>query len=89
MVYLESSQNILAKQLTGFFVGWPQSPSEERLLELLHKSDYIVFAFDEKSDKVVGFVTAISDRILSAYIPLLEVLSNYQRRGIGTEYTVN
>ena len=85
MVYLESSQNILAKQLTGFFVGWPQSPSEERLLELLQNSSYVVLAFDEKSDKVVGSVTAISDGILLGYIPLLEVLPEYQRRGIGTE----
>jgi ribosomal protein S18 acetylase RimI-like enzyme len=34
---------------------------------------------------VVGFVTAISDGVLSAYIPLLEVLPEYQGRGIGAE----
>jgi ribosomal protein S18 acetylase RimI-like enzyme len=34
---------------------------------------------------VVGFVTAISDGVCSAYIPLLEVLPIYQGRGIGSE----
>ena len=34
---------------------------------------------------VAGFVTAISDGVLAAYIPLLEVLPAYQRRGIGAE----
>ena len=85
MVYLESPQNLSAEQVTGFFAPWPESPSEEGLLELLQNSSYVVLAFDEKSDKVVGFVTAISDGVLSAYIPLLEVLPEYQGRGIGTE----
>ncbi|MBW2621322.1 MAG: GNAT family N-acetyltransferase [Deltaproteobacteria bacterium] len=36
-------------------------------------------------EKVMGFVTAISDGILSACIPLLEVLPEYQSQGIGLE----
>lgn len=32
---------------------------------------------------VAGFITAISDEVLSAYIPFLEVLPEYQRQGIG------
>ena len=36
-------------------------------------------------DAVVGFVTAISDGVVSAFIPLLEVLPEYQHRRIGTE----
>ena len=35
--------------------------------------------------RVVGFVTAISDGVLSAFIPLLEVLPDHQRQGIGSE----
>lgn len=34
-------------------------------------------------ERLVGFINAISDQILSAYIPLLEVLPEYQGRGIG------
>ena len=36
-------------------------------------------------DAVVGFVTAASDGVLSAFIPLLEVLPAYRDRGIGAE----
>jgi ribosomal protein S18 acetylase RimI-like enzyme len=40
---------------------------------------------DVVADRVVGFITAISDGVLAAYIPLLEVLPDYRGRGIGTE----
>ena len=40
---------------------------------------------DAAVDRVVGFITAISDGVLAAYIPLLEVLPDYRGRGIGTE----
>jgi ribosomal protein S18 acetylase RimI-like enzyme len=42
-----------------------------------------VLALD--GEQIVGFVTAISDGVLSAYVPLLEVLPGYQGRGIGAE----
>ena len=83
--YLESPYTLRPDQLTGFFVGWPQSPSEERLLELLRNSSHVVLAFDEEVDRVVGFATAISDGVLCAYVPLLEVLPEYRGRGIGTD----
>jgi len=37
------------------------------------------------SGKATGFINAISDGVLSAYIPLLEVLPAYKNRGIGSE----
>jgi ribosomal protein S18 acetylase RimI-like enzyme len=70
-------------QLEGFFVGWPTPPSPERHLEILRGSSHVVLARD--GGRVVGFITAISDGVISAYIPLLEVLPQYQGRGIGTE----
>ena len=81
--YRESVVGLTADSLRGFFVGWPQPPSSERLLELLRSSTYAVVAVD--GERVVGFVTAISDGVLSAYVPLLEVLPDYQGRGIGSE----
>ena len=33
----------------------------------------------------MGFATAVSDGVLSAFIPLLEVLPAYQGQGIGKE----
>ena len=36
-------------------------------------------------ETVVGFVTAISDGVVCAFLPLLEVLPNYRSQGIGQE----
>ena len=33
----------------------------------------------------MGFINAVSDDTLAAYIPLLEVLPHYQGRGIGSQ----
>ena len=69
----------------GFFVDWTSKPSPQVHLNILHGSSHVVVAIDEESDQVVGFVTAIGDGVLSAYVPLLEVLPEYQNRGIGSE----
>lgn len=83
--YIDSAEHITARQLAGFFVGWPNPPSPEIHLELLVNGDHIVLAVDDATHSVVGFITAISDGILAAYIPLLEVLPAYQGQGIGSE----
>lgn len=81
--YVNYIDGIELHNISGFFVGWPNPPSPQKHLELLKNSDYIWLAVD--NERVVGFVTAISDNVLSAYIPLLEVLPGYQGLGIGTE----
>jgi ribosomal protein S18 acetylase RimI-like enzyme len=81
--YAESVEGVAARELEGFFVGWPQPPSPERHLDLLRGSDHVVLARED--GRVVGFVTAVSDGVLSAYVPLLEVLPTHQGRGIGSE----
>lgn len=86
--YRETAAGVAAAQLRGFFVGWPNPPSPETHLRLLVGSDHVVLALDGDNDgtgDVVGFATAISDGVLSAYVPLLEVLPAYQGRGIGSE----
>ncbi|HUV04108.1 MAG TPA: GNAT family N-acetyltransferase [Armatimonadota bacterium] len=85
--YTDSLIGITADNLQGFFVGWPNPLSPETHLKLLEGSDHIVLAVDDETGDVVGFVTAITDGVLSAYIPLLEVLPGYQGRGIGKELT--
>ena len=45
----------------------------------------VVLAIDEEAGQVVGFVNALSDGVLSAFIPLLEVLPEYQGRSVGSE----
>ena len=83
MIYKTTIENIKAEQLHGFFVDWPNPPSPKTHLKLLQNSSKVVIAIDPSTDKVVGFITAISDGVLSAYIPLLEVLPEYQGQGIG------
>lgn len=81
--YLNSAAGIGASDLRGFFVGWPNPPSPAVHLKLLKNSDLVELAVDGRSGRVVGFVTAITDKVLCAYIPFLEVLPEYQGRGIG------
>jgi hypothetical protein len=76
--YTDSVAGITADKLQGFFVGWPNPPSPETHLKLLANSNYIVLAVDDETGNIVGFITAISDGVLSAYIPFLEVLPAYQ-----------
>ena len=85
IIFLESISEISSNQLEGFFVGWPNPPSSEILLKILRNSLHCVIAFDTRTKRVIGFVNCISDCILSAYIPLVEVLPEYQHQGIGTE----
>jgi GNAT superfamily N-acetyltransferase len=81
--YTDSLDGVEAAHLEGFFAGWPHPPSPERHLDLLRGSAAVVLARD--GERVVGFVTAISDGVLSAFIPLLEVLPEHQGHGIGSE----
>jgi ribosomal protein S18 acetylase RimI-like enzyme len=67
--------------LTGFFVGWPNPPSNETFKKILLGSYKSIIA--HKDEKLIGFITSISDGVLSAYIPLLEVLPDYQGMGVG------
>ena len=81
--YRPSAAGVTADQLEGFFDGWPNPPTTTKHLAILQGSDHVVLAVD--GARVVGFITAISDGVLSAYIPLLEVLPNYRQQGIGSE----
>lgn len=85
IVYSHSLDDVTPEKLSGFFVGWPSKPSPRTHLELLRNSHEAVLALDDSTGRVVGFISAISDDVLSAYIPLLEVLPDYQGRGIGRE----
>jgi ribosomal protein S18 acetylase RimI-like enzyme len=83
--YLTDLDGVTAAQLGGFFDGWPNPPTPETHLRILRGSTAVVLAVDAETGCVVGFVTALSDGVLSAYLPLLEVLPAYRRRGIGGE----
>ena len=83
MKYIDSINEISSEQLHGFFVGWKSPLTPERHYELLRGSTHFIVALDD--GKAVGFITALSDGVHSSFIPLLEVLPDYQKRGIGSE----
>ena len=83
--YTDSLTGITPAMLEGFFEGWPGPPSSEVHLQILRSSYLIVMAIDGEAGRVVGFINAISDGVLCAYIPLLEVLPTYRNKGIGRE----
>jgi ribosomal protein S18 acetylase RimI-like enzyme len=82
ITYTDSLEHITAEQLQGFFVGWTHPPSPETHLRLLHGSYKICLALND--EQVVGFINAISDGVMTAFIPNLEVLPDYQGQGIGS-----
>jgi ribosomal protein S18 acetylase RimI-like enzyme len=83
--YTDSLEGIEPGHLDGFFAGWPNPPTADTHLRLLRGSYRVWLAQDEAAGQVVGFVQAVSDGVLTAFIPLLEVLPSYQHQGIASE----
>jgi GNAT superfamily N-acetyltransferase len=83
--YTDDMTSIEEKMLSGFFVGWPRRPSPAQHLAVLRGSYRAVVAIDSAAGHVAGFVNMISDGVLTAFIPWLEVLPPYQSQGVGTE----
>ena len=83
LTYFDNGDCLEELKLNGFFVGWPNPPSNEVFLKLLKGSYRVVLAVEDK--RLIGFISAVSDGVLSSYIPFLEVLPEYQSKGIGKE----
>ncbi|GAA2376718.1 GNAT family N-acetyltransferase [Nonomuraea africana] len=84
--YTDDMNSISEEQLRGgFFAGWPAAPSPEQHLAVLRGSYRAIVAVDEGNGQVVGFVNMISDGVLTAFVPWLEVLPAHQSKGIGAE----
>ena len=83
ITYTNSLENLQPFQLEGFFGGWLAKPSVETFLQTLHGSKYVWLALE--NEQVVGFISAISDGVMFAFISLLEVLPSYKNQGIATE----
>ncbi len=83
--YRTTLEGISPSDLEGFFVGWRKPLSKEQHYKTLENSAFFVLAYDKEEAKVVGFINALSDNVSYAFIPLLEVLPQYQHKGIGTK----
>ncbi|CAM3809978.1 GNAT family N-acetyltransferase [Deinococcus frigens] len=73
--------------LTGFFEGWPNPPMPETLWRILSGSSHMALAVED--GRVIGFTYAISDGVLSASIPLLEVRAEWRGAGVASQLVDN
>jgi len=86
IIYTTTLNDVAAEHLRGgFFEGWPNPPSAETHLRILHGSSHVVLARDDATGRVIGYINAVSDGLHSAFIPQLEVLPAYREHGIGSE----
>jgi ribosomal protein S18 acetylase RimI-like enzyme len=83
MEYRTDAIGIEALEIDGFFEGWQAHPDRDGLVRILAGSSKRIMAIED--GKLIGFITAITDGVLSAYIPLIEVLPEYRGKGIGGE----
>jgi ribosomal protein S18 acetylase RimI-like enzyme len=83
VTYAVGTEHLTEDMLAGFFVGWPHPPTPAGHLAILRGSSHVITA--TQGDAVVGFVNALSDGLMAAFIPLLEVRPEYQGQGIGSE----
>jgi len=81
MIEYASGGLLKADELDPFFQHWKSPPSTAIRVALLKGSDFIATARDNNS--LIGFITAISDHAMHAFITLVEVLEPYQGKGIG------
>ena len=68
----------------GFFEGWAEPRTPEEHLVILRKSHIVELAVERETEQVVGFLTALTDGVHSAFISLLEVLPEHRDREVGT-----
>ncbi|MBS4537033.1 GNAT family N-acetyltransferase [Clostridium sp. D2Q-11] len=83
--YKINLEGIMESNLQGFFVGWKNPLSTKEHIKILENSQYKVLAIDTDTGKVIGFINALSDNVNFAFIPMIEILPEYQEKGIGTE----
>lgn len=85
--WTEDMSTLHEDQLAGFFVGWPTRPSPAQHLRSLRGAQHAVAVLEDGAPgaAAVGFVTVVGDGSLVAFVPWLEVLPEWQGRGLGRE----
>ena len=82
MIEYKISDRIIPNELNHFFQDWKSPPSLEIKGGLLNGADLIITV--RENGKLIGFLTAISDGVMHAFITLVEVLKTHQGKGVGT-----
>ncbi len=65
----------------GFFEGWPNRPDKATHRRILENSYKSIVAIANR--QIIGFINIVSDGVLCAYFPLLEVIPAYRKQGVG------
>jgi len=87
ITYANNLSAITPEQFKGFCVGWTNPLSASEIYQILSNSYKIALA--SYKGNIVGFAHAISDKVKFAFIPMLEVLPEYQNMGIGKKLMSN
>jgi GNAT superfamily N-acetyltransferase len=83
ITFVDDPAELTLDDLATFFDGWRAAPAPERCLGAITDADACVLAFEGR--RLVGFATALTDRSLFAFIPLVEVVASHRGHGIGSE----
>jgi ribosomal protein S18 acetylase RimI-like enzyme len=81
MIEYKINGSIIQDEFDCFFQNWKSPPSSEIKSRLLEGSDLIITA--RENGKLVGFLTAINDGVMHAFITLVEVIESHQGQGVG------
>ena len=83
MIYSESLESVDDADLEGFLLHWDFTPPAGTLLRMLKASSVVILARDPDSSQICGYVAALTDHVVCAYISAIEVRPEYRKRGIG------
>ncbi len=80
---IKTTKRFSEKDLKELFisVSWLSGKYPKRLKKAMKNSDTVFSAWDGK--KLVGLMSAVSDREMTVYYPYLLVMPEYQGKGIG------
>ena len=84
ITYTDSLESVVTADLQGFLAQWDFTPPDGTLHAMLAASSEIILARDSESATICGYIAALSDGIVCAYISAIEVRPAYRQRGIGT-----
>jgi ribosomal protein S18 acetylase RimI-like enzyme len=77
--------DVIDYSLKDFCFGWKTPLTEIELRNICKNSTHHILAIDEEVKRIVGIITALSDNVNFAFIPYLEVITSYQKMGIGSK----
>ncbi len=75
---------VALEDLEPFFDGWYWTPSTDARRALLTNSSVVATA-RTANGQLVGLATALTDGAFFGYLSFLEVLADYQGRGLGRQ----